>query len=144
MISGCIIWSSLPNAVLFFLMPLGFSIGFAQWITPPSFAMTLMSYALPKLWIQDLFKPLGRISSLLSFSQVVSNNEYFRANWRQLASLVKESNWHYGVVLRYVKCAMYFGLVMEVLRTQCFIKRSHVLYTSSILGWFYFNCFSQL
>ena len=142
--SGRTIWPSLFNAILSFLMPLGLSGGFARWVTQPSFAITLMPCALPKPWIQDLSHQLSRASSSPSPSQVASDGECPRATSMQPASLVEESNRHQGAVLRCVQRAVHLGLVTEVPRAQCFMKRSHVLHTSTILGWFCFVCLPQL
>ena len=138
--SGRTIWSSLPNAVLSFLMPPGFSGGFAQWVTPPSFAITLMPCALPKPRIQDSAQQSSKASSLPSPSQVAFDGECPRITSMQSTSLVEESNKHQGAVLRCVQHAVHLGLITEVFKTQCFMKRSHVLHTSTILGWFYFVC----
>ena len=138
--SGRTIWPSLPNAVLFFLMPPGLSRGFARWVTLPSFAITLMPCASPKPRIQDPTQQLSRASSLPNPSQVASDGECPRATSMQLASLVEKSNRHQGAVLYCVQRAVHRGLVTEVLRTECFMKRSHVLHTSTILGWFCFVC----
>ena len=142
--SGRTIWPSLPNAVLFFLMPPGLSGGFARWVTPPSFAIILMSCASPKPRIQDSTQQLSRASSLPSFSQIASNGECPRATSMQPASLVKESNRYQGAVLCCVQRAVHLGLVTEVPKTQCFMKKSHILYISTILGWFCFVYLFQL
>ena len=92
--SGRTIWPSLPNAVLSFLMLLGLSGGFTRWITPPSFAITLIPYTLPKPRIQDLFQQLSRAFFLPSPSQVASDGECPRATSMQPTTLVKESNRH--------------------------------------------------
>ena len=138
------IWPSLPNAVLSFVMPPGLSGGFVWWVTPPSFAITLMPCALPKPRIQDLSQQSSRASSLLSFSQVAFNGECPRATSMQPASLVEELNRHQKIVLRCIQHAVYLGLVTEVPRAQCFMKKSHVLHTSTILGWFCFVYLLQL
>ena len=143
MLSSRIIWPSLPNAVLSFLMPSGLSGGFARWVTPPSFAITLMPCASPKPRIQDPSQQSSRASSSPSPSQVASDGECPRATSMQPASLVEESNRHQGAVLRCVQRAVHLGLVTEVPRAQCFMKRSHVLHTSTILGWFCFVCLPQ-
>ena len=142
--SGSTIWPSLPNAVLSFLMPPGLSKGFAWWVTPPSFAIILMPCALPKFWIQDPSQQPSRAFSLPSSSQVASDGECPRATPMQPASLIEESNRDQGAVLPCVQRAVYLGLVTEVPRAQCFMKRSHVLHTSTILGWFCFVCLPQL
>ena len=142
--SGRTIWPSLPNAVLSFFMPLGLFRGFAQWITPPSFAITLMLYALPKLRIQDPSQQLSRAFSLLSPLQVASNSECPKATLMQPASLLEESNRHQGAVLCCVQRVVHLSLVTEVSRAQCFMKRSYIFHTSTILGWFYFVCLPQL
>ena len=102
MLSGYTIWPSLPNAVLSFLMPSGLFGGFAQWVTLPSFAITLMPYASPKPQIQDLSQQPSRASSLPSLSQGASDSECPRATLMQPASLIKESNRHQGAVFRCV------------------------------------------
>ena len=117
MLSGCTIWPSLSNVVLSFLMPLGLFGGFARWVIPPSFAITLMLCILPKLWIQDLAQQLNGASSLPSSSQVASDSEYPRVTSMQPASLVEELNRHQGAVLRCIQRAVHFGLVTEVPRT---------------------------
>ena len=142
--SGRTIWPSLPNAVLSFLMPPGLSGGFARWVTPPSFAITLMPYASPKPRIQDLTQQSNRASSSPSSSQVASISECPRAISMQLAFLVKESNRHQGAVLCCVQRAVHLDLVTEAPRTQCFMKKSYVLHTSTILGWFCFVCLPWL
>ena len=131
---GRTIWLSLLNAVLSFLMPPGLSGGFAQWVTPPSFAITLMLCALPKSRIQDPSQQPNRASSLPSLSQVASNGECPRAISMQPASLVEESNRYQGAVFCFVQHIVHFGLITEVSRAQCFMKKSHVLHTSTILG----------
>ena len=138
--------SGLASLMLFvsFLMPLSLFRGFAQWVTPPSFAITLMPCVSPKLRIQDPAQQSSRASFLPSLSQVASNGEYPRATSIQPASLVEESNRYQGAVLRCVQRAMHLGLVTEVPRIQCFMKRSHVLHTSTILGWFCFVCLPRL
>ena len=142
--SGRTIWSSLPNAVLSFLMLSGLFGGFAQWVTPPSFAITLIPCASPKLRIQDPTQQSSRAFSSPNLSQVVSDGKCPRATSMQPASLVEESNRHQGAVLCCVQRAMHLGLITEVPRTQCFMKKSYVLHTSTILGWFYFVCLSWL
>ena len=132
------IWPSLLNAVLSFLMPPGLFGDFARWITPPSFAITLMPYASPKPWIQNPAQQSSRASSLPSPSQVASNDECPRATSMQPASLVEKSNRHQRAILHCVQRAMHLGLVTEVPKIQYFMKRSHVLHTSTILGWFCF------
>ena len=132
--SSHIIWPSLPNAVLSFFIPPGLSGGFTRWVTLPSFAITLMPCALPKPRIQDPSQQPSRASSSPNSSQVASNGEYPRATSMQSASLVKELNRYQGAVLRYVQHAVHLGLVTKVPRTQCFMKRSHVLHTSTFLG----------
>ena len=134
MLSGRTIWPSLPNAVLFFIMPSGLFGGFVQWVTIPSFAIILMLCASPKSRIQDPSQQLSRVFSLLSLSQVASDGECPRATSMQPAFLLEESNRHQGAVLCCVQRAVHFGLVTEVFRAQCFMKRSHVLHTSTILG----------
>ena len=114
--SGRTIWSSLPNAVLSFFMPPGLSGGFARWVTPPSFAITLMSCALPKPRIQDPSQQSSRASFSPSPSQVASDSECPRATLIQPASLVEESNKHQKAVLCYVQRAVHLGLVTEVPR----------------------------
>ena len=59
---------------------------------PPSFTITLMPYALPKLQISDLSQQSSKASSLLSPSLVASNGEYPRATLMQLAFFVEELN----------------------------------------------------
>ena len=141
--SGRIIWSSLSHAILSFFIPRGFFGGFVWWVTLPSFAITLMLCALPKPWIQDPAQQSSRAFSLPSLLQVASDGECPRATSMQPASLVEESNRHQGAVLRCVQRAVHLGLVTEVPRAQCFMKRSHVLHTSTILGWFCFVCLPQ-
>ena len=51
-----------------------------------------MSYALLKLWIQDLSQQLSRAFVLLSFSLVAFNDEYLKAILIQPASFVKKPN----------------------------------------------------
>ena len=92
MLLGRTIWPSLSNAILSFLIPSGLSRGFAQWIMPPSFAITLMPYILPKPQIQYLSQQSSRASFLLSLSQVDSNDECLRATLMQPAFLVEELN----------------------------------------------------
>ena len=144
MLSSRTIWPSLLNAVLSFFMPLGLFGGFAQWITPPSFAITLMPCASPKPRIQDPSQQSSRASSSPSPSQVASDGKCPRATLMQLASFIEESNRQQGAVLHCIQHAMHLGLVTEVSRAQCFIKRSHVFYISIILGWFCFVCLPQL
>ena len=96
------IWPSLSNAVLSFFMPPSISGSFAQWVTPPSFAIILMPCTLPKPQIQDTSQQPSRAFSSPSLSQVASNSECPRAKSMQPASLLEESNRHQGAVLRCV------------------------------------------
>ena len=121
--SGRIIRLSFFNAVLSFVMPSGFSGSFIQWVISLSFAITLMLWALPKPWIQDLSQQLNRASFLLSLSLVASNSECLRAIWMRLASLVKESNRHQRAILCYIQYTVHLGLITEVLIAQCLWKR---------------------
>ena len=66
---------------------------------------------------QDPSKQLSRTFYLLSPSLVASDGECPKAISLQPASHVEESNRDQGVVLYWVHCAIYLGLIMEVPRT---------------------------
>ena len=124
MLSGRTIRPSFSNVILSFLMPLGFFKDSAQWVTPLSFAITLMPSASPKYRIQDPSQQLSRDSFLLNLSFIVSNGECPRITLIQPASPIEESNKHQRAVLRYVQRAVHLGLITEVFKAQCYEKES--------------------
>ena len=92
--SGHTIRLSLPNTVLFFLMPLGLFGGSAQWVMPPSFIITLIPYVLLKPWIQDLSQQSSGAFFLLSFPLVAADSKCPRATSMQPTSLIEKLNRH--------------------------------------------------
>ena len=131
---GRTIWPSFSNIILSFLIFLGFFRGFVRWITSPNFAIILMLCASPKPQIQNPSHQSSRVFSLLSPLQVASNGECPRAISMQSTSLIEELNRHQKAVLCYVQRTIHLGFITKVFKAQCFMKSSHVFYTSTILG----------